>query len=179
MLGRRRRSLNEMIFISGFVWLGSLQVPIMYYTTSTNLPPLYLSVGFLGYRTTKIFAQHLRPEKGKLSMARTKGSNKSQTIREFLTANPESTAKEVVESLGKTGVKVKEGLVYAVKGSMKEKKRRKKRVAKAAMAASKKSSSNGQVSRTDAVTMIREVKALAEKAGGYEKLRELVDALAE
>jgi hypothetical protein len=115
-------------------------------------------------------------------MAKTKGKNTSQTIRDYLTTNPEAKAKEVVEALGKTGVKTNEGLVYAVKGGMKEKKRRKKRVAKAAMAAVSKPSSNGQPSKPskpDAITMIREVKALAEKAGGYEKLKELVDALAQ
>ena len=115
-------------------------------------------------------------------MAKTKGKNTSQTIRDYLTANPEAKAKEVVEALAKTGVKTNEGLVYAVKGGMKEKKRRKKRVAKAAMAAVSKPSSNGQPSKPskpDAITMIREVKALAEKAGGYEKLKELVDALAQ
>ena len=62
---------------------------------------------------------------------------------------------------------------------MKEKKRRKARVAKAAMAAASKPSTNGQMSKPDAITMIREVKALAEKAGGYEKLKELVEALAQ
>ena len=112
-------------------------------------------------------------------MPRTKGKNISQSIRDYLTANPDSKAKEVVEALGKNGIKTNEGLVYAVKGGMKEKKRRKKRVARAAMAAASKSSSNGRASKTDAITMIREVKALAEKAGGYEKLKELVDALAE
>lgn len=61
---------------------------------------------------------------------------------------------------------------------MKEKKRRKKRVAKAAMAATA-PSANGAVSKPDALTMIREVKALAAKAGGYAKLTELVAALAQ
>ena len=112
-------------------------------------------------------------------MAKTKGKNRSQSIREYLTANPDSKAKAVVEALGKAGVKVNEGLVYAVKGGMKEKKRRKKKIARAAMAAVSKPSNNGQVSKTDAITMIREVRALAEKAGGYEKLKELVDALAQ
>ena len=110
-------------------------------------------------------------------MARTKGSNKSQSIREYLTANPKSKAKEVVAALGKTGVKVNEGLVYAVKGSMKERKRRKKTVAKAAMSAT--STSNGQASKADALTMILEVRALAKKAGGFSQLKGLVDALAE
>jgi hypothetical protein len=50
--------------------------------------------------------------------------------------------------------------------------------AKAAMAATA-PSTNGTVSKPDALTMIREVKALAAKAGGYAKLMELVAALAE
>lgn len=112
-------------------------------------------------------------------MAKTKGSNKSQSIRDYLTANPEAKAKDVVEALGKNGVKVNDGLVYAVKGAMKEKKQRKKRVAKAAMAASSKASSNGQANKTDAITLIRDVKDLAGRAGGYERLKDLVDALAE
>jgi hypothetical protein len=112
-------------------------------------------------------------------MAKAKGKNTSQTIRDYLTTNPEAKAKEVVEALAKAGVKTNEGLVYAVKGGMKEKKRRKKRVAKAAMAAVSKPSGNGKASKPDAITMIREVRALAERAGGYDKLKELVEALAE
>ena len=38
---------------------------------------------------------------------------------------------------------------------------------------------SGTTSKTDAVSMIPDVKALAERAGGYDKLKELVDALAE
>ena len=110
-----------------------------------------------------------------MAKAKTQGS-KSQSIRDFFTSNPTAKAKEVVAALGKTGIEVNEGLVYAVKGGMKEKKRRKKRVAKAAMAAH----SAGTLSvKADAITMIREVKALAEKAGGFAKLTELVAALAE
>ena len=112
-------------------------------------------------------------------MARTKGVNKSQSVREFLTANQDAKVKDVVEAMSGKGIKVSDNLVYGVKGAMKEKKRRKKRVAKAAMAAAATPSSNGTAKKADAVTMIREVKALAEKAGGYGKLRELVDALAE
>jgi hypothetical protein len=51
-------------------------------------------------------------------------------------------------------------------------------VVNAAMAATSKPSNNGAASNTDTITMIRDVKALAERAGGFEKLRELVDALA-
>ncbi len=112
-------------------------------------------------------------------MARAKdGTNKSEAIREYLTANPDAGAKAVVEALGKKGIEVKEGLVYAVKGSMKEKAKRKKKIAKAAMAAAK-PSSNGQASKSDAVALIHDVRALAKRSGGYEQLMELVKALAE
>ena len=103
--------------------------------------------------------------------------NKSQLVRELLSAKPEMKAKEVVEAMGAKGHKITDALVYTIKGSMKEKKKRKARVVKAAKAAVP--SSNGQASKADAITMIREVKSLAQKAGGYEKLKELVDALAE
>jgi ribosomal protein S2 len=109
-------------------------------------------------------------------MARTKGVNKSQSIRDYLEANPKSRAKEVVAGLAASGLEVSENLVYGIMGGVKEKK---KRVARAARAAVSEPSGNGQASKTDAITLIREVKALAHKAGGYEKLKELVDALAE
>ena len=106
-----------------------------------------------------------------------KKSTMSQSIRDYLTENPDAKAKEVVTALGAKGTTVTEGLVYAVKGGMKEKKQRKQRVVKAALAAH--SVGTPAVAKADAITMIREVKALAQKAGGYEKLKELVDALAE
>ena len=110
-------------------------------------------------------------------MAKTRGV-KSQAIREHLEANPKAMAKEVVDALAEKGIEVTEGLVYSVKGGLKEKKQRRRRVVRAAQAAA--ATSNGKPgSNADAVTLVREVKALAAKAGGYEKLKELVDALAE
>jgi len=109
-------------------------------------------------------------------MAKAKGDvNRSQAIREYLQANPETKAKAVVEALATGGVSVNEGLVYAVKGALKEKKQRKARVMNAAKKAS---ATNGAVNKSDAIALILDVKALAAKAGGYETLKELVDALA-
>ena len=48
--------------------------------------------------------------------------------------------------------------------------------AAAAMAEARKPSSNGQFCETDAITLVRDVKSLAGKAGGYERLMELVKA---
>src|SRR5262245_33853553 len=109
-------------------------------------------------------------------MARKKsGPNKSQAIRDLLSANPDMAVRDVVANMSSEGMKVTPNLVYFIKGKMKSTKRRKKRVVRAATAAA---GNNGVASKTDAITMIREVKALAEKAGGYAKLKELVDALA-
>lgn len=113
-------------------------------------------------------------------MAKTAGVNKSQAVREILTENPKATVREVVAALAAKNIEVSDNLVYSIKGEFKEKSKRKKKIAKAALAAVK--PSNGPstaASRTDAITMIREVKALAAKAGGYERLIELAKALAE
>ena len=103
-------------------------------------------------------------------MPKGKKTNKSQAIRDLLTANPEMTAKEVLAALADKGLKVTDNLVYFIKGKMKAKTQRRKRVVRAAQAAN----SNG-----DPVTLIREVKALAGRSGGIGKLKELVEALAE
>jgi hypothetical protein len=103
-------------------------------------------------------------------MPKGKKTNKSQAIRDLLTARPEMTAKEVLAALSSRGLKVKDSLVYFIKGKMKAKTHRRKRVVRAARAAS----TNG-----DPVTLIREVKVLAGRAGGIGKLKELVEAMAE
>jgi hypothetical protein len=105
-----------------------------------------------------------------MPMPRGKKTNKSQAIRDVLTAKPEMTAKEVVAALAAKGVNVADNLVYFIKGKMKAKTQRRKRVVRAARAAS---------TSGDPVALIREVKALAARSGGIGKLKELVEALAE
>ena len=52
-------------------------------------------------------------------MAKTKQDvNKSQEIRDVLTANPKIKASEVVAKLAEKGVEVKAGLVYIIKGKL-------------------------------------------------------------
>lgn len=98
--------------------------------------------------------------------------NKSQLVREYLEKKPGAKAMEVVDALKGMGHTITPNLVYYLKGKSSAKKRRKKAVVKAAWAASKHGSAR------DPVTLIREVRDLAERAGGYEKLKDLVDALA-
>src|SRR4051794_10028063 len=65
--------------------------------------------------------------KESLPMAKKKqSSSMSAAIRDVLQEDPKLTAKEVVTALAKKGLRVKEGLVYFVKGRMKGRKGRRK-----------------------------------------------------
>ena len=101
-------------------------------------------------------------------MAKKTGPSKSALIREYLKKHKKAKAKEVVEALAGNGVKVTEGLVYIQKGQLKGRKQRRAKIVRAARAVR----ANG-----DPVALIRDVKALAVRAGGYGKLKDLVDAL--
>ncbi|HZZ80806.1 MAG TPA: hypothetical protein VFE62_20050 [Gemmataceae bacterium] len=105
--------------------------------------------------------------------------NKSQLVRDLLKSNPKMKPKEVVEALAKDGHKITANLVYFIKGKAAGKKAKKKRVAKAAKTALGGGTiiDNGFVAG-DPLSLINDVKALATRTGGYEKLKELVDALA-
>jgi hypothetical protein len=96
-------------------------------------------------------------------------TNKSQAIRDMLTANPTMPVKEVVSTLATRGIKVTSNLVYYLRAKSRAKKRRaaRKRVA-ASMSA------NG----VDPLVLIRGIKELATQAGGMERLRQFVQELA-
>jgi arginine repressor len=104
-----------------------------------------------------------------------KGSqpNKSQLIREALKANPEASAKEIVDLLAQRQIKVTAGLVYMIKGRLKQVKVHRKRKAKRVAAVV----SNSKVS--DPVALIRKVKELVHEAGGMANLKELLAVLSE
>jgi hypothetical protein len=101
-------------------------------------------------------------------MAKRKGPSKSALIREYLKKHKKAKAKEVVAALAGDGVKVTEGLVYMQKGKLKGRRQRRAKIIRAARAVK---------SNSDPVALIRDVKALAVRAGGYGKLKDLVDAL--
>jgi hypothetical protein len=107
-------------------------------------------------------------------MARKKnGVNKSEEIRQLLTANPKMSVKEVVASLNDRGLKVTDNLVYFIKGKMKGRRGRKK---KARQMVAKVAATTGN---TDPVATILKVKDWANQVGGMKKLKALVDALSE
>jgi hypothetical protein len=101
-------------------------------------------------------------------MAKDKTVNKSSHIRDLLAQNPNTSVKEIVETLAKKGVTVTPNLVYLIKAKAKARKRRRVRQQVAQVVA------NGKL---DPVLLVRKVKALAAEVGGLGKLKGLLEAL--
>ena len=98
------------------------------------------------------------------------GVNRSQAIRDILAVNPKTPSNEIISTLAAKGIKVSHTLIYFVRGHMKNAKRKKmrQRVAQAVP------STNG-----NPIELIRRVKGLAADVGGINKLKQLVEMLAE
>jgi hypothetical protein len=96
--------------------------------------------------------------------------NKSAAAREILRKNPKTPVKEVVSTLAGQGIKISENYVYMLKSKAKARKRKEKREKAMVVTAS------GPVNPVD---LVRDVKALALRAGGLRTLKQLVDVLAE
>src|SRR5436853_6676995 len=108
--------------------------------------------------------------------AQSGGVNKSQEIRDFLSKNPASSAKEAMDALAANGIKVDSSLFYFVKGKMvgrRGRRRKMRRQVQGVMA-----TSNGPAAKSDVLATINKVKGLAGEVGGLKKLAALVEALA-
>ena len=99
--------------------------------------------------------------------AEEKEINRSEAVREAISEFPKASVKEIVEKLGKRGIKVTTGLVYIVKGKMKKQKRKEVR------------EKVEKMGTPNPVELIVKVKKLALEVGGLAKLKALVDVLAE
>jgi hypothetical protein len=102
-------------------------------------------------------------------MARLKRGEKTRIVREYITANPTATPKEIVAGLAATGMKIKLGLANGLKYAKKKTGRRKSRT----VASAARRTSNGAVS----VDQLIEVKRLADAIGGIEHVRAALDTL--
>jgi hypothetical protein len=110
------------------------------------------------------------------------GLNKSASIRELYTQNPQIQVKDVISTLAAKGIKVAPNLVYLVKGKMKgEKKRTPKTVTAGAQfsAGPVTAKSAAKSGGSNAVATIGKIKSLAGEVGGLKTLKALVDALAD
>jgi hypothetical protein len=108
-------------------------------------------------------------------MARYKRGARSQAVRDYLTANPTASPKQVVEGLREQGVKVKVTLVNSIKYKKPSGGKRRGRRAMTMSAAARKAPSNGNVT----FEQLLDVKRLAASLGGADQVRQALDALAQ
>ena len=115
-------------------------------------------------------------------MAKKRIVNKSEEIRTVLETTPAASAKEVVATLKQKGIDVSENLVYGIKQDLAKKAQKAKATAKAAApvqavvpAKIAAPSSNGRLGVGASIAV---AKAAAEKVGGWDALKEIVDAMA-
>jgi hypothetical protein len=94
-------------------------------------------------------------------------STKAAAIREELAKHPKASAKEVQATLAGRGIKVHVNHIYLIKHAAKRKARKAKRAALR------------NAGHTNPVELIVDVRRVAEQAGGLQRLKELVDVLAE
>ena len=106
---------------------------------------------------------------------KTSGVNKSEEVRLLLKANPEIGVKEVVAKLAEKGIKISNALFYFTKGKMKGRKARKQKAQKVVT----KVAESTHLTKSDALSTIRKVKAWANEVGGMKTLKALVEALSE
>jgi hypothetical protein len=103
-------------------------------------------------------------------MARMKRGAKSHAVREYLSANPQASPKEVVEGLKAKGVKVKVTLVNSIKYK-KPSKTGRRRTTSVRIAARRSSAA------ATTVDQLLEVKRLADSLGGAEHVRRALETL--
>jgi hypothetical protein len=104
-------------------------------------------------------------------MAKKPAVNKSQTVRDYFKAHPESTNKEVAQALTKQGIKLSPNHVANIKSKISVAKGKSKRRQKAASAMSTKSG-----------VSVHEIKAafsLLKECGGIERAKEALAAARE
>lgn len=103
------------------------------------------------------------------------GVNKSEEVRQLLKANPDIGVKDAAAKMAEKGIKLSNALFYFVKGQMKGRKARRAKVQRTITNVAE----STHVTRSDALTTIRKVKALASEVGGMKTLKALVEALSE
>lgn len=92
--------------------------------------------------------------------------NKSHEVRAILAKDPTMKPVAIVEQLAKRGIKMSPAFASVIKGNVNKKERQEKRkVVKATVL-------------VDPIALIGEIKSLAGRAGGYDKLQQLVEVLA-
>lgn len=101
--------------------------------------------------------------------------NKSDAIRALYAANPKLPVRLAVEQLGKDGIKVAPSQVYFVLGGSRGKAKRKAGRKRRAVVASEQA--REKAGSTFPLSVITDLMALAERAGGMANLKRLIEVL--
>jgi hypothetical protein len=107
--------------------------------------------------------------------------NKSQVVRDYLKAHPQTTSSEVVAALTKQGVEISLNYVYIIKSKLKGKgKHAAKKTAKAVTTEMPVADANGKPTKAgDAITIeqIKQVGQMVKSVGGFGRFREMLDVV--
>jgi hypothetical protein len=102
-------------------------------------------------------------------MARLKRGEKTRVVREYITANPTASPKEIVTGLAATGMKIKLGLANSLKYAKRRPGRRRAPIVTSAA----RRTSSGAVT----VDQLLEVKRFADSFGGIGHVRAALESL--
>jgi hypothetical protein len=103
-------------------------------------------------------------------MARLKRGAKTQAVRDYISANPTVSPKEIVAGLASAGMKVKITLVRSI--MYKKSSKRGRRRAPSVHAAARKTATTGVT-----IEQLLEVKRFADSFGGADQVRQALDTL--
>ncbi len=125
-------------------------------------------------------------EKGKEEQQPKKKITKTAAIQRYLKRRPDAKPREIVAALAKKGIEVTPATVSTIKNQMKNKGLLGGATA-TTKAARKTTSRRGRrpgrpkasAAANDTLEMLKQAKSLAETAGGVDKAKKLLDALAE
>ncbi len=125
-------------------------------------------------------------EKGKEEQQPKKKITKTAAIQRYLKRRPDAKPREIVAALAKKGIEVTPATVSTIKNQMKNKGLLGGTTA-TTKAARKTTSRRGRrpgrpkasAAANDTLEMLKQAKSLAETAGGVDKAKKLLDALAE
>ncbi len=127
-------------------------------------------------------------EKGKEEQQPKKKITKTAAIQRYLKRRPDAKPREIVAALAKKGIEVTPATVSTIKNQMKNKGLLGSTTATATTKAARKTTSRrgrrpgrpkASAAANDTLEMLKQAKSLAETAGGVDKAKKLLDALAE
>ncbi len=110
-------------------------------------------------------------------MAKKRSVNKSQAVRDYLSAQPDAMPKDVMAALARKGIKVSRVLVSTVKNKLNKSSTAKKAsVAKAAAPAAVEKPTNGG---TITLEQVKKVAHTINSLGGFQRVTEVLEVIKE